>query len=223
MHDVSVKKTIRTSLVATVLASVVLCWGGCSRSKPTEDIVPPPVVSNTTTTPAPDPERRPPPFTNPPAVSLPPAAASNVAPVTIAATPAQIQELATLSQQYGAATAFDDRFDLLTEIRLVGTAESVKSLERLFRTEKDGALREELINALIGIGGCKDEKLVLLRLGIAADQPPPVREAAIDGLVDLEDARALPLLKELSADANDQVRTVAKQAHALLTEMLKSP
>jgi HEAT repeat protein len=92
----------------------------------------------------------------------------------------------------------------------------------LFRAEKDRELRTELINALIDISGCKDEKLSLLRLGIATDQAGDTREAAIDGLIDLEDERALPLLQELTADPDEKVRAVAKHALALATELLKA-
>jgi HEAT repeat protein len=79
----------------------------------------------------------------------------------------------------------------------------------------------ELINALIGVNGCKEERLRFLKLGVGADQPFEVREAAMDGLVDLEDPRALALLKGLSDDPDQKVRALARQSHDLLEQMLK--
>jgi hypothetical protein len=139
------------------------------------------------------------------------------------ATPVQepAQRVAALQGQYRAAQAFDDRFEAAIRLGEVGTAEAVAGLEELFRAEPNKELRVELINALIGIGGCKEERLRFLKLGVGADQPFEVREAAMDGLVDLEDARALALLKGLSEDPDEKVRALARQSRDLLEQMLK--
>lgn len=147
---------------------------------------------------------------------------TNDFPATPPATPEARQRVATLQTAYQAAGGFDDRFDVINEISEVNSVAAVEILEQLFRAETSAELREELINGLIPIGGCKNEKLRFLRLGIAANQPAAVREAAMDGLVDLEDARALPLLKELMADPDEKVRSVAKHNFELLTEMVKA-
>ncbi len=131
------------------------------------------------------------------------------------------QRVAALQGQYRAAQAFDDRFEAAVRLGGVGTAEAVSALEELFRKEPNKDLRVELINALIGLSGCKEERLRFLKLGVGSDQPFEVREAAIDGLVDLEDARALALLKGLSDDPDEKVRTLARQARDLLEQMLK--
>jgi hypothetical protein len=130
---------------------------------------------------------------------------------------------ATLAQEYRAAPAFDDRFAAALRIGELGTADAVTTLEQLFRQETDKDLKVELVNALMGISGCKDERLRFLRLGIGADQAPGVREAAIDGLVDLEDARALALLDGLRDDPDLNIRTLATQSRQLVEQMLKSP
>jgi len=130
------------------------------------------------------------------------------------------QRVATLQGQYRAAREFDDRFEAAVRLGEVGTPEAVAALEGLFRNEPDPELRTELINALIGISGCKEERLRFLKLGLAADQPFEVREAAMDGLVDLEDARALALLKDLLGDPDERVRALARQLHDLLEQML---
>jgi hypothetical protein len=135
--------------------------------------------------------------------------------------PEPVRRVATLQSQYRAAREFDDRFEAAIRLGEVGTAEAVSALEELFRTEPAQELRVELINALIGISGCKEERLRFLKLGVAAGQPSEVREAALDGLVDLEDARALALLKELRDDPDEKVRTLARQSHDLLEQMLK--
>ncbi len=131
------------------------------------------------------------------------------------------QRVAALQGQYRAAREFDDRFEAALRLGQVGTPEAVVALEDLFRNEPVKELRVELINALIGISGCKEERLRLLKLGVAADQPFEVREAALDGLVDLEDARALALLKGLSDDPDEKVRALARQNRDLLDSMLK--
>ena len=223
----------RTSLVAATLAGLALVIFACSKSKPPEEPAPvPPAVSNQTVI-TPAPKTNLPAFSpsvatntllpNPTFVTNVASAVASAAPSASAATPEQIQRIATLEKNYFAAGSFDDRFDVALAIGKAGGPEAVKTLERLFRAEKDSELRTELINALIDIGECKEEKISLLRLGVAAEQAAPTREAAIDGLVDLNEASALPLLKELANDPNEQVRTVAKHALELLTEMLKNP
>ena len=224
----------RTSLVAITLAGLALGLSACSQSKKSEPAPPSEVVASNAPAgvrPAvPEPKALPPVvLTNGPAAPAtnPAPSATNLVPSTTnpanAAASERSQRLATLEKKYQAAQSFDDRFDVVLAIGKVGNAEAVQMLEQLFRTEKNSEVRTELINALIDIGGCKDEKLALLRQGIAADQAADTREAALDGLVDLVDARALALLKELTTDPNEQVRSVAQQNYALLTEMLKAP
>ena len=224
----------RVSLVVAALASLAWVMVACSKSKPPEEPAPVTPVASNQTAAAPTPKTNPVTFPSPIITNTPlpnaTTTVTNVAgtvasavPSASAATPEQIQRLASLEKSYVAAGSFDDRFDVALAIGKAGGSEAVKTLERLFRAEKDSGLRTELINALIGISECKEERLSLLRLGIAADQAAETREAAIDGLIDLEDARALPLLKEMSTDPNEQVRTVAKHALGLLTELLKTP
>jgi hypothetical protein len=156
-------------------------------------------------------------------------ASNGVAPLTTNSPPAgsapdpePARRLAALTQTFAAAREFDDRFEAALQIGQVGSPEAVVALTRLFREERDKEMRVELINALIGISGCKEERLQLLRLGLASDQPGEVREAAIDGLVDLEDARALPLLEGLFEDPDQSIRTLARQSRALVEKMLKA-
>jgi HEAT repeat protein len=133
-----------------------------------------------------------------------------------------VRPVAELARQFRASTNFDDRFEALLSIGEVGTAEAVTALEGLFREEQDKDVRVELINALIGITGAKDERLRFLELGTRADQPREVREAAMDGLVDLEDARALPVLRSLFSDSDPNVRNLARQLHELATQQVPS-
>ena len=232
MLTVIVPFRVRPSLLAATLASLALGLSACSKSKEPEPPTPLEIMTSNAPAVAPTPASKPTVLpraaitnaTSASATNLPAIPATNPAPATAsAATPEQIQRLATLKTTYQAAQSFDDRFDVVIAIGKVGNAAAIQMLEQLFRTEKNHELRTELINALIEIGDCKDEKLSLLRLGITADQAPATREAAMDGLVDLDDARSLPLLKELATDPDEQIRTVAQQNLALLTEMLKAP
>jgi hypothetical protein len=218
---------MKTVLAATMLLAWAFWTPGCSKQPPPETppmaTPPTPIApspgSNLPITAAPQPAL---PVTSPTNPLVTPSN-SNAAPAPSAAAPEKVQRVATLESKYRATQGFDNRFDALLAIAKEGGPEAVLALERLFRTEPDGDLRTELINALIDLGGCKEEKLALLKLGVAPNQEVSVREAAMDGLVDLEDARALPILKELTQDPNDQVRAVAQHCHQLLTEMLKAP
>ncbi|MBI5385278.1 MAG: HEAT repeat domain-containing protein [Verrucomicrobia bacterium] len=221
MTTFHLRRILRAALLGLALAALGGCSRSCSKSQPA-----PPELAESPTTIATNAGTA---VSSAPVVSpvATPAALSNAAPElrTIAApsasTPEQIQRVATLAQKYAAVTVFDDRFEVALQIAEVGGPEAVKTLETLFRTETDTALREELINALINIGDCKDEKLSLLRLGIAADQPASVREVAIDGLIDQQDERALALLKGLLNDRDEQIRALAQHAVELAEEMVK--
>jgi len=147
---------------------------------------------------------------------------SNSTPTATADSPSSpVQSLNQLRADYATAGTFDDRFDVVLKIAETRTADAVRLLQELFRTEPNKDLRVELINGLIGMEGCKDERLAFLSLGIARDQPPEVREAAIDGLVDLEDQRALELLRALSNDQDPAIARLARDSAALVERMLQ--
>jgi len=127
-----------------------------------------------------------------------------------------------MTRQFRSSTNFDDRFETLLSIGEVGTAEAVSALEELFVEEPDKDLRVELINALIGISGAKEERLRFLKRGLSSSQPAEVREAALDGLVDLEDPRAVPLIESLFSDPDPALQALARQLHELARKQAES-
>jgi hypothetical protein len=222
MNGPHLRPALQTALIAgTVVAAWLVLHTGCSKSSkdgqdsvPTTNLAKPPFAAQatqvnpaTTVSPA---------LSNNPAVSSP----TNT-PVAPDGTSAPAQQVAALKGQFGKATTFDDRFDLALQIGAVGTAEAVATLEQLFREERDKDLRVELINALMGMTGCKDERLRFLQAGLLPDQPLEVREAAMDGLVDLQDARALPLLAGLLNDPNPKIQALARHLHDLAEKIVK--
>jgi hypothetical protein len=153
--------------------------------------------------------------------AAPPAVTTNAASADPPADASAGPSLGALTREFQAAASFDDRFDAALRIGALGTAEAITTLEQLFRQEKDQELRVELINALIGCSGFKTERLRFLKLGVDRDQPAEVREAAIDGLVDLQDASALPVLEALFTDPDAAVAALARQSHELLRKILE--
>jgi HEAT repeat protein len=63
-----------------------------------------------------------------------------------------------------------------------------------------------------------DEKLKLLSKGSQKGLPSDVRQSAIDGLIDLDDQRVIPVLNGLLNDPDEDIRESAKDA----LEMLQS-
>jgi hypothetical protein len=218
MKRVSLPLAVGASLLLAGAVLWTLLAPGCSKSKSTG----PENGAETNAAQASQPSTSPP-------VVFAPASSNSVAPVSsnsAAAGPAMVseaaQQVAALRGQYRSAKAFDDRFELAVRLGETRTSEAVKVLEQLFREEPDKDLRVELINALMGFNHCKDERLRFLKLGLGSDQPAEVREAAIDGLVDLEDARALPLLQGLFNDPDQKISSLARQSHELAEGLLKS-
>lgn len=127
--------------------------------------------------------------------------------------------LPQLEKDYLANTNREDRLDLMMDITDWPGPETVKVLTRLFQAETDAELRVDLLDSLLSIEGSVTEKLALLTLGAAKGQPTEVRQSAIDGLIDLEDQRAIPILNGLLNDPDEEIREGAKDA----LEMLQTP
>ena len=127
--------------------------------------------------------------------------------------------LPVLEKDYLANTNREDRLDLMMDITDWPGPETVKVLTRLFQAETDAELRVDLLDSLLSIDGSVDEKLAMLALGAAKGQPTEVRQSAIDGLIDLEDQRVIPILNGLLNDPDEEIREGAKDA----LEMLQTP
>lgn len=126
--------------------------------------------------------------------------------------------LPVLEKEYTATTNRDTRLDLIMDIADAPGPESILALSRLFDTETDADLKVDLLDSLLGIEGFVEEKLKLLAKGAQKGLPGDVRQSAIDGLIDLDDQRVIPVLNGLLNDPDEEIRESAKDA----LEMLQS-
>ncbi len=130
----------------------------------------------------------------------------------------ETKTLPVLEKEYVATTNRDTRLDLMMDIADAPGPDAVRALTRLFQIETDPDLKVDLLDSLLGIEGQVEEKLKMLTLGAEKGLPTDVRQSAIDGLIDLDDQRAIPVLNGLLNDPDEEVREGAKDA----LEMLQS-
>jgi hypothetical protein len=131
----------------------------------------------------------------------------------------EIKPLPVLEKEYLATTNTDARLDLIMDIAEMPGPEAVKALTRLFEQEKDMDLKVDLLDSLLGIEGAKEEKLIMLTMGARQGLPVEVRQSAIDGLIDLDDQRVIPILNGLLNDPDAEIREGAQDA----IEMIQTP
>jgi HEAT repeat protein len=127
--------------------------------------------------------------------------------------------LPELERDYATTTNSETRLDAMMDIAEAGNAEAVKALTRLFEVETNADLKVDLLDSLLGIDGFKEEKLIMLTLGVRQGLPAEVRQSAIDGLIDLEDTRSMALLNGLLNDPDPEIRQSAQDA----IEILQAP
>ena len=130
----------------------------------------------------------------------------------------ETKPLPVLEKEYVTTTNRDTRLDLMMDIADAPGPEAVRALTRLFQIETDPDLKVDLLDSLLGIEGQVEEKLKMLTLGAEKGLPTDVRQSAIDGLIDLDDPRVIPVLNGLLNDPDEEVREGAKDA----LEMLQS-
>lgn len=130
-----------------------------------------------------------------------------------------VKALPELERDYTSTTNRDTRLDLMMDIAEAGNADAIRTLTRLFDAEMDPELKVDLLDSLLGIEGFKDEKLIMLTLGIRQGLPADVRQSAIDGLIDLEDTRSIALLNGLLNDPDPEIRQSAQDA----IEIIQTP
>jgi hypothetical protein len=138
--------------------------------------------------------------------------------ITNDATAPETKTLPVLEKEYVATTNRDTRLDLMMDIADAPGPDAVRALTRLFEVETDPDLKVDLLDSLLGIEGQVEEKLKMLMLGTEKSLPTDVRQSAIDGLIDLDDQRVIPVLNGLLNDPDEEVREGAKDA----LEMLQS-
>lgn len=130
----------------------------------------------------------------------------------------EMKPLPVLEKDYATATNRDVRLDIMMDIAEMPGPESVKALTRLFEAETDTDLKVDLLDSLLGIEGFKEEKLVMLRMGAQQGLATEIRQSAIDGLIDLDDQRVIPVLNGMFTDPDEEIREGAKDA----LEMIQS-
>jgi hypothetical protein len=128
----------------------------------------------------------------------------------------ETKPLPVLEKDYLATTNRDARLDIMMDIAENSSAETVKTLTRLFEGESDPDLKIDLLDSLLGIEGFADEKLIMLTMGSRQGLPSEVRQSAIDGLIDLDDRRVIPVLNGLLNDPDEEIRQGAQDALEML-------
>jgi len=123
-----------------------------------------------------------------------------------------VKPLPEMEKDYASATNRDTRLDLMMDIAETPSADAVRTLTRLFELETDPDLKVDLLDSLLGIEGFKEEKLIMLTMGARQGLPAEVRQSAIDGLIDLEDPRVVPILNGLLNDPDPEIREGAQDA-----------
>ncbi len=112
------------------------------------------------------------------------------------------------------------RGEIVREIAGVNNADAVLALGRLFQNERNSVTRLAIITALgdVDTDAAPQARMATLTSALHG-QPRDVRIAALDGLAQLDDPRALALLRRTGAeDADKQVRETAVALYRALTE-----
>jgi type IV secretory pathway VirB10-like protein len=208
---------LKSNLFGCVVAlAVALSLAGCSKKAEEPTGVPTePTPAQKTEAPATKPA--PPPATPSHAAAKPSQPDSAPAPTDPA------HQVAALESQYQAAKDADDRVDVVYKLAEVGNTEAVHALGRLFQVETDTDLKVDLLDALQSIENQSDAILPILANAVQPNQPQEVREAAIDGYMDIGDPRGIQALQALLNDPNEDIRDEARDAIELLKQSQTNP
>jgi hypothetical protein len=134
-----------------------------------------------------------------------------------------VKPLPVLEKDYASATNRDTRLDIMMDIAETPGADAVRALTRLFEIENDTDLKIDLLDSLLGIDGFKEEKLIMLTLGARQGLSSEIRQSAIDGLIDLDDARVIPVLNGLLNDPDEEIREGAQDALEMIQSAQNQP
>lgn len=124
--------------------------------------------------------------------------------------------LLAMEQKYRASGDEDQRMDLVAEMSEIQSAESIRTMARIFAVEMNADLKVDILDALQLVEGFKEEKMAFLKSVLQPGQSDEVREAAIDSLIDLEDPSAIALLEPLLRDPSEAIRESARDAIEIL-------
>jgi HEAT repeat protein len=207
-----------------MVTAALIC--GCSKREAEHGSAPPESAAPATNAAAPSRTAVNPPTTSAPVTSisrLPSNLPAQPLPQPNPSTPQSLQAVSSLESDYRSNTDFSSRVDVVYKLSDIGTSEALATLGRLFHLETDNDLRVEILDSLFDIDGLDDKKIAILAAGAGADQVKDVREAAIDGLTDVDPQRAIPILQALLSDPDEEIRDAAKDAiEQLQTQMTQT-
>jgi hypothetical protein len=191
-----------------ILAVGVALTGACSKreSEPPADSKTPTTLEKPATPPKTTTTKAP---TSMPKTTQSGSTKSPIAPPKTSATP---QKASSLEKAYHEAPDVRQKTDIVYRLGDMGSPEAILALGRIFETEGDAELKENLLTALWVVDGYDKEKIPIYAMAVQANQPEEVRKEAIDGLGDLEVVEAIPVLQSLINDPNKEISEAAKDA-----------
>lgn len=144
----------------------------------------------------------PPPPTVPPASESPEAAA----------------EAAELIAEFAGDQDEARRIEIVFELAANGSPGAQTKLDEIYRNPPAARLKQEVVNAMTFMEPHNlDFALTLLSDAVGPQQPVELREAAMDALRDLEDARTINVWRSIANDPQAEIREAAAQAIEYLT------
>lgn len=126
--------------------------------------------------------------------------------------PVTVQEA---EAEYLRAATDEDREAAARQLATMDTTESVQILGQLFGKARAYPEKVAIVGALTDAQGegTLEGKLAILRLALAAGQVKPVRSAALDVAAQLDDQRAVEMLRQAAKhDPDAELRELAKAA-----------
>ncbi len=117
---------------------------------------------------------------------------------------------AQLERDYTKTSDANDRIEIIYQLADIGDAGALRALGRLFLAETNPELKSEIISAVDDVDGLVEARLAIYAIALRPNQPDDVRQAAVDALENLEDARAIPTWRTLLNDRDAGIRDTAK-------------
>ncbi len=154
------------------------------------------------------------------AASVTPASASSTpAPDSLPSRPSPVPETpeerppspAQLQAAYLAAKETPDRIEIVYQLASADSADAMNVLMRLFQSEADAQLKQEMLDAADRIDGQLPVMLTFLSLALGPSQPTDVRDSAFAMLLGINDRRAIPAWQPLLTDPDPDTRELARQ------------
>jgi HEAT repeat protein len=204
--------------ISSIIGIALVLAVGCSRRK-SEQVPAPSSEATASATNAAAPAHA---TANGPVTSISPLP-TNLPTLPSPSTAENTMQVESLENSYKSNLDFSTRVDVIYKLSDIGTAEAISVLGRLFHLEHDTDLRVEILDSLFDFEGSDDKKAAIFAAGAAAGQPKEVREAAIDGLGDIEPHLAIPILQALLSDPDEEIRDDAKDAIEQLQSQMAQP